>query len=177
VLAAVHPALSDGQGLARLAALSNLASFGPTDYLAALVVSLETSEGEAASRRLNLPLAWARVVRDTIALRELTPALSGATVKVSAVCQALEGLDLDAIAASARLLQDAQVAGRLRQYLTEWRSIAPVLTGDDLMAMGLSAGPGVGQVLRELTAAKQDGLADGEEEERALVNRIISRGS
>ena len=179
VLAAVHPALSDGQGLARLAGANSLEpqSLGAMDYLAALVAPLDAADGDAVNRRLNLPAAWARVVRDTIALSELAPALSGPSVRPSAVCQALDGLDPDAIAASARLIQDPQVAGRLRQYLAEWRLIMPALTGDDLLAMGVPVGPKVGQVLRELNSAKQDGLVHNEEEERALVNRIISRGS
>jgi tRNA nucleotidyltransferase (CCA-adding enzyme) len=93
------------------------------------------------------------------------------------MCLALEGLDPEAISASVRLFEDPQIAGRLRQYLAEWRLVVAELTGDDLLAMGVPAGPKVGQVLRELTAAKQDGLLHGEEEERAMVNQIILRGS
>ena len=174
VLAAVHPALSDSQGLARLAGEKDLC---PMDYLAALVVSLAAVDGDAVNRRLNLPAAWARVVRDTIALRELAPALSGPSVRPSDVCRALDGLEAEAIAASARLFPDPQIAELLRRYQAEWRLIVPVLTGDDLLAMGVPAGPKVGQVIRELNSAKQNGLVHSEEEERALVNRIISRGS
>lgn len=179
VLAAIHPVLSDGQGLRSLAALHSLESesLGAMDYLAALVTNLGAADGDAVNRRLNLPAAWARVVRDTIALRELVPALSRPSVRPSAVCQALDGLDPGAIAASARLLRDHMVAGRLRQYLAEWRLIVSALTGDDLLAMGVPPGPKVGQVLRELNSAKQDGLVHNEEEERALVNQIISRGT
>ena len=174
VLAAVHPALSGGQGLTRLTGENTL---DPMDCLAALVWSLSAADGDAVSRRLNLPAAWARVVRDTIALRELEPVLSGPRGRVSAVCRALDGLDPDAIAASARLFKDPQVAGLLRQYLAEWRLIVPSLTGDDLLAMGVPQGPKIGEVLRELHSAKLDGLAGSEEEERALVHQIISLGS
>ena len=128
-------------------------------------------------RRLNLPAAWARVVRDTIALREMAPALSGPSVRPSAVCRALDGLDPAAIAASARTFEDPLGAGRLRQYLEEWRLVATVLTGADLLAMGVPSGPKIGQILRELNSAKLDGLTGSEKEERALVNQIISRGS
>ncbi len=174
VLAAVHPALSGGQGLTRLTGENSL---GPMDYLAALVWSLSTADGDAVSRRLNLTAAWAGVVRDTIALRELEPVLSRPPVRVSAVCRALDGLDPDAIGASARLSLDLQFAGLLRRYLAEWRLIVPALTGDALLAMGVPQGPKIGEVLRELHSAKLDGLAGTEEEERALVHQIISRGS
>ena len=171
ILAAVHPALSDARSL------TGLSGLGPSDYLAALVASLGTMDGDAVSRRLNLSTAWARLVRDTIALRELAPELSGLSVKPSDICAALGGLDPDAIAASVRFSDDSQVAARLRRYLDEWRLVSPALTGDDLLAMGVPTGPMVGEVLRELTSATLDGLVSSEEGERALVNQIISRRS
>ena len=174
ILAAVHPSLSDSQGLARLAETPKL---GPVDYLAALVVSLSAADGTSVTSRLNLPAAWARVVRDTIALADLAPAISGSSVRPSAICRVLDGLEPDAIAASARLSLDGQVAARLQQYLDEWRLIGSILTGDDLLAMGVPAGPKIGEVLRELITAKQDGLVGSEDEERAMVNQVISQGS
>jgi tRNA nucleotidyltransferase (CCA-adding enzyme) len=95
----------------------------------------------------------------------------------SAVCSALNGLDPEAMAASARFSDDPQVAATLRRYLDDWRLVSPDLTGDDLLAMGVPSGPKVGEALRELTSAKLDGLVSNEEGERALVNQIISRGS
>ena len=173
-LAAVHPALTNGKGLTRLAGGSGLS---PSDYLAALAVPLSAADGAGFARRLNLTSDWGRLVRDTIALREKQSVISGPSVRPSNVCMALDGLDTDAIAASVRFLDDPQVAARLRQYLDEWRLVTPALTGGDLLAMGVTPGPMVGLTLRELTTAKLDGLVGGEEGERALVNQIISRGS
>ena len=174
LLAAVHPALSDSRPLSILAGESRLTA---SDYLAALAIPLSPVDGEQMSRRLNLPTDWARVVRDTIALKEITPSISGPSVKVSAVCSALEGLDNDAIAAFARLAQEPRFAARLGRYLDVWKQVTPRLTGDDLLIMGVPAGSMVGEILQELLSAKLDGLVDNEEGERALVNQIISRRS
>ena len=174
VLAAIHPALSDSRPLAILAGEGGLA---PSDLLAALAMPLSAADGEGVSSRLNLPTDWARVVRDTIVLQGILPEITGPSVSPSKVCSALEKLDADAIAAAARLSLDIQLASRLRRYLDVWRLVSPVLTGDDLLAMGVPPGSDVGEVLRELNSAKLDGLVGGEDEERALVNQIISRGS
>ena len=173
-LAAIHPALTDRLRLTRLSGETDL---GPNDLLAALAAPLSAADGDGFARRLNLPTDLARVVRDTIALRQKESAISGPSVRPSTVCTVLNGLDLDAIAASTRFFDDPQVTARLRRYLDEWRLIIPALTGDDLLAMGLPPGPMVGEALRELTSAKLDGLVSNEEGERALVNQIISRGS
>ena len=174
VLAAIHPALSDSRPLAILAGEGGLA---PSDFLAALAMPLSAADGDGVSSRLNLPTDWARVVRDTIVLQGILPEITGPSVSPSKVCSALEKLDADAIAAAARLSLDIQLASRLRRYLDVWRLVSPVLTGDDLLAMGVPPGSNVGEVLRELNSAKLDGLVGGEDEERALVNQIISRGS
>ena len=174
VLAAVHPALSDSRPLAILAGEGGLA---PSDFLSALAMPLSAADGEGVSSRLNLPTDWARVVRDTIVLQGVLPEITRPSVSPSKVCSALEKLDADAIAAAARLSLDIQLASRLRRYLDVWRLVSPVLTGDDLLAMGVPPGSNVGEVLRELNSAKLDGLVGGEDEERALVNQIISRGS
>ena len=174
VLAAIHPALSDSRPLAILAGEGGLA---PSDFLAALAMPLSAADGDGVSSRLNLPTDWARVVRDTIVLQGILPEITGPSVSPSKVCSALEKLDADAIAAAARLSLDIQLASRLRRYLDVWRLVSPVLTGDDLLAMGVPPGSNVGEVLREVNSAKLDGLVGGEDEERALVNQIISRGS
>jgi len=174
VLAAVYPALSDSRPLAILAGEGGLA---PSDLLAALAMPLSAADGEGVSSRLNLPTDWARVVRDTIVLQGILPEITGPSVSPSKACSALEKLDADAIAAAARLTLDIEIASRLRRYLDVWRLVSPVLTGDDLLAMGVPPGSNVGEVLRELNSAKLDGMVGGEDEERALVNQIISRGS
>ena len=174
VLAAVHPALSDSRPLAILAGEGGLA---PSDFLSALAMPLSAADGKGVSDRLNLPTDWARVVRDTIVLQGVLPEITRPSVSPSKVCSALEKLDVDAIAAAARLSLDIQLASRLRRYLDVWRLVSPVLTGDDLLAMGVPPGSNIGEVLRELNSAKLDGLVGGEDEERALVDQIISRGS
>ena len=171
VLPAIHPALTDGQWLTGLAGETNSP---PTDYLSALAMSLSAADGDSVSRRLNLPADWARLVRDTIALRESESSFEG---PVSRISRSLDGLDPNAIAAFARISQDPQVAARLSRYLDEWRLVSPVLSGDDLLAMGVPPGVKIGEVLRELNAAKLDGLVSSEADERALVRQIISRSS
>ena len=174
ILPAIHPALSNDAGLAPLIGETSLS---PCDYLAALVRDLSPVDGDAVSQRLNLPIDWARMVRDTIALKEITPTISETGAKISAICRLLDGLDPESIAVSARFSQDAQLATKLRRYLDEWRLVRTALTGDDLMAMGLTPGVKIGEVLQELHSAKLDGLISSETEERAMVNQIISQGS
>ena len=171
LLATVHPALVDSRPLAILAGEDRLS---PNDYLAALALPITITDGEQVIRRLNLPTDWARVVRDTIALQGIASSISQPAIKVSDLCCALQSFNDGAIAAFARLSQEPRLAARLSRYLDVWKNVAPVLTGDDLLKMGVPSGSKVGEILRELLVAKLDGEVATEEGEKAMVNQIIS---
>ena len=171
LLSTVHPALVDSRPLAILAGEDRLS---PNDYLAALALPITITDGEQVIRRLNLPTDWARVVRDTIALQGIASSISRPAIKVSDLCFALQSFNDGAIAAFARLSQEPRLAARLSRYLDVWKNVAPVLTGDDLLKMGVPSGSKVGEILRELLVARLDGEVATEEGEKAMVNQIIS---
>ncbi|AMM39841.1 tRNA nucleotidyltransferase/poly(A) polymerase [Candidatus Desulfofervidus auxilii] len=61
----------------------------------------------------------------------------------------------------------------LSLYFTQWRDIKPILTGDDLKAMGLKPGPIFRTILEELLKARLDGKVKTEEDEKKLVKKIL----
>lgn len=64
---------------------------------------------------------------------------------------------------------------QIDRYRRELRFIQPVLDGHALKAMGLKPGPQFSRILERLRAARLDGEVTSEEEERALVQALISR--
>ncbi len=65
------------------------------------------------------------------------------------------------------------VSRSLRRYWVEYRQITPALKGRDLLAMGVAAGPAVGNLLAELRTARLDGMATTEAEERRWVQKQL----
>ena len=161
ILAAIHPALLNGEALERLETSNPLQN--PVDetrteawhggegqhlvYLAALVYPLSPGDGEAIIRRLNLPGAWAEVVRDTISLRELEPELSAPALSSSRLARLVQGFSPAAILAISRVTNSPAAGRVLKEYLDELRHVAPDLKGGDLLALGVPSGPLVGQIL------------------------------
>ena len=174
ILQGIHPAMTDGRSVTSLIGQSDVHS---SHFLAALASGMSAVGGESVCERLNLPGDWARVVRDTIALQGLMSAISAPTAKTSEICRSLDGLETEAIEASARFTLEPLVSENLRRYLNEWRNVRPSLSGDDLLAMGVPSGSGIGEILREVHSAILDGLVSNEAEQRALVDEIISRGN
>ena len=186
ILAAIHPSLERGPAADRLTAAagsgygewsipSRDAAAAPLIFVSALAYSLSRGEGEAVIHRLNMPNNWAQVVRETIQIRELEPNLAGASLSPAQLARLLEGFRAEALLAASRLTDSPLAAQRLADYCNELRFALPALNGRDLLAMGVPQGPLVGQVLRELRDAKLNGQAPTEEEERRLVQAIITR--
>lgn len=162
VLAAIHPALTAHQ---IPDATTDRAS--PLAWLAALVWTLSAAERAALGARLNAPSDWARVIGDTARIHDLGPAIGHAELP-SDVCGFLDGLAPDALR-GAIMMTDVSIADRIRRYLSEWWSVAPRLRGTDLLALGVPAGPEMGEALRELRRARLDGETQSVQDEEALA--------
>ncbi len=179
VLAAVHPSLKNNDALRRLQARPFTSSgrysqVSPLVHLAALMYHLSPADGEGVISRLNLPNSWARVVRDTIELRRREAELSAECLSGSQVYYLLEGLSEEAVLAVLYLTASALAGQRLVQFLNELAGVRPVLNGQDLLEMGVPAGPQVGRILRRLQEARLDRKVKTETDERRLVREILS---
>ena len=62
---------------------------------------------------------------------------------------------------------------RLNCYVQRWRHIRPALDGRDLLQLGLSPGPGYGQIMRRLRTALLDGEIEAGEAEHRLAESMV----
>ena len=162
-LSAIHPALT----------ASHLPGVGepvtPLGWLATLVWPLSADEGAALCARVNAPSDWARLIRDTARICGIATALGSAS-KPSEVCDLLDGMAPDSLRA-AMIMAAAPAAGRINSYLSDWWSVAPRLRGHDLLALGVPAGPEMGEALRELRRARLDGETNSVRDEQELARK------
>ena len=133
-----------------------------------LVSSLSAEAAPALVRRLNLGTEWTRVVDDTIALRDVVGRLRRSGLRPSEVDGLLSVYDEHALHASA-LSTGEPAAGWMRRYLDELLHVRPLLDGNDLLALDVERGPGVGELLRALRRARLDGEVRSREDEVADV--------
>ena len=145
----------------------------PLVYLGALAYPLSTAAGEGFIGRLNMPRAWARVVRDTIYLRSQERKLGRPSARPSVLTQLLEGHHQASIRAVALVSPSPGVSGSLGQYLDRWRYIRPLLTGKDLAQLGVPSGPLIGELLAKLRRARLDGKVANRQEELAHARRFL----
>jgi hypothetical protein len=101
-------------------------------------------------------------------------------LRPSAVCRQLEGYPRVAAALAlfispARDRGDVQARKQLLRYLDDYSQVRPTLDGRDLLKLGLTPGPLVGQLRDELRYALLDGDISGEDDERRYALEWIER--
>lgn len=174
LLATIHPALG-GEANIPEHLLPAAASAGPLVYMGILAYPLTVGQAEAVVQRLNMPGEWAKVVRDTVAVRKKEPALSGPDLPASHLYHLLEDARPEAVGAAACLSPSPAARERLSRYLTSLRQISPPLDGNDLLAMGAPRGTLVGRLLRQLHDARLDGQITTEPEARLLAQQWLAQ--
>ncbi len=177
-LEAIHPALRYDEGVAaRFRRLRERldADFWKLDEEAQVIlhwVLLLFPRGaeaiESLLERLQAPHRLADPLRTLPRLRQLLTELPRLE-RPSQVVALLEGLPSPLLAATYLLCEDERARECIADYWRTWRYVRPMLSGDDLRALGLPPGPLYRRILRRLRDARLDGEIETIEEERALA--------
>jgi tRNA nucleotidyltransferase (CCA-adding enzyme) len=173
VLQATHQALHWSAGKTRAlhsepARRLPAAPFG----FALLAAGAPPDDAEAIVRRLRLKRAEAAAVRAVAALRAAGVMLRRPDVRPSGVVVLLDRYPAAAVAAYALTTGESIARQLALRYLDEWRHVRPLHRGDELIQMGVPAGPQVERGLQLIRAARLDGWAGERDDERALIARF-----
>ncbi len=174
VLSAIHRPLRWEPDLQEAALrLRQRGEVHPLAYLALLAHPLTEEEAKGLVARLNAPGDWQRAVEDVGRLRGAIAFLEDPGLRPSEVEALLKEYAPPALEAALALEPPSKAQQWLEEYLTRLRYVRPLLTGDDLLSLGVPPGPFMGRILEALHRARLDGEATSREEEVALVRRLV----
>lgn len=178
VLPQIHPALRGdgwlGEKFPQARCWGDRAAL-PALYLSLLLFPLTPEEGEDFIRRLRVPGATARVIRDTLQLKGILELLAASRLPPSAIYRRLKGYSPRAIQAVALAADSDSASQQLRLYLERLRYVRPSLNGEALQQMGVPPGPRIGEILQSLQEARLDQKVRTREEEEELVRRWLAQ--
>ncbi len=138
-------------------------------YLCLLVYSLTVEENEQFLSHLNFPKRQAQTMRQTLYLKAQLHRLDTLQIMPSDVYQLLCNYMSPAIQANMLASESKVVQQHLQSYLARLRYIRPILTGDDLIVMGIPPGPELGEALAALYKAKLNREVKTRRDEEKLV--------
>ncbi len=136
---------------------------------AILGAGMSVPESTSVAARLMPEARARRALRDSAGLIARIEGDEFEGAANSAVAEALDALSELSVIGCAIARAGSPIGGRLQEYLRVHRPLRTILTGDDIIALGVSRGPEVGRIQRRLRAARQDGLVGSREEEEAFV--------
>jgi tRNA nucleotidyltransferase (CCA-adding enzyme) len=139
---------------------------------ALLAANASLEEAALIATRLKLKQDEVAAVSGIASMRQVTAMLRRPDAKPSGIVLLLDRFPLAAVAARAAVERDPIARQLALRYLEEWRSVKPLLHGDELIEMGVPAGPQVQRGLQLLRAARLDAWATDRDDERALVLRF-----
>lgn len=125
------------------------------------------------AERLRLHGPEAAAVIDLATIESHAEMLRRSGAKPSGVTVLLDRYAPAAVEAFANVHPDERATRIARRYLDEWRFVKPLLSGADLIEIGVPAGPQVNRGLQLLRASRLDGWSEDEGDERALALRFV----
>ena len=173
VLAKLHPSLKgDGWLAERFEQARQLTSPNPPPmglYLALMAYPLTAEENEQLISHLRLPKSLAQTMGDAISLKGKLRSLTHPELRPSNIYRILCGYSQSAIIANSLATDSAIARQHMEVFLHTLRYVKPALNGNDLIKMGVTAGPQMKEILQRLHEAKLDGKATSKEDEEKLV--------
>ncbi|MBN2644141.1 MAG: CBS domain-containing protein [Desulfuromonadaceae bacterium] len=147
-------------------------------YLLCLFSALKPSSVEEICDKLTIPQRWRNLLVDERQqawslfnqLERQHKTLS--RLPDSQLAEQLGGVGTELLLYGMARTHHESVRLKFSHYVTAVRETKPLLSGKDLLKMGCCPGPKLGYLLRQLRAARLDGLIQTRDDEIALVDRL-----
>jgi len=142
-------------------------------YLALLTYNIESEPRDKLISYLRLDKTLARTLHDTAGIKDKMPQLADAKLKPSAIYHLLQGYSTQSLTASI-IAGDLPIAKQnIKLYIDRLRTVKTILTGDDIIKMGVPQGPRIKEMLGRLLDARLDGKVKTRQDEERLVKQEL----
>ncbi|HEX79017.1 MAG TPA: hypothetical protein G4O19_02555 [Dehalococcoidia bacterium] len=142
-------------------------------YLALLTYNIENEEKERLISYLKLPKTIAQTLRDAAEIKSKMLQLADIRLKPSAVYRLLKGYSMQSLTAGIISGDSTAARQNIKLYVNKMRMVKPMLTGEDLIKMGIPQGPRIKEVLGKLLEARLDGEVKTRRDEERLVENWV----
>lgn len=144
--------------------------------LALFAYRLNEKETEDLISRLRLPKSLAKILHETIRLKDKLSSLAKPNLKSSSIFYLLNEYSSPAIKASLIACESPAARQHIQLFLDKLRYVKSILTGDDLRRLGVSNGRNIGALLRQIRETRLDGQIATRRDEEEFVIRWLSAG-
>ncbi|RMF93697.1 MAG: CCA tRNA nucleotidyltransferase, partial [Candidatus Schekmanbacteria bacterium] len=143
-------------------------------YLMGIFHKLDKDSLKVVSDRLSLPTAIRKKLRISIEAESIARKIEKA-VKPSEIYSLLKDYDEELILFIMALTERRSVIKKIKEYLSTYKKVKSIITGNDLKNLGIEEGPIYSKILSEVHNAHIDGLVKTKEEEIKLARQLYKK--
>jgi tRNA nucleotidyltransferase (CCA-adding enzyme) len=142
-------------------------------YFGLWLYKLSGDEIKSICNRLQVSTKIEQSLRQIVKVRSIVSELDVST-KPSDIVRKLDGLSDIALDVLALAVDKQDIRNNVERFRDEFRFIAPMINGKELLELGLLPGPGLGRILLRLKEEWLDGTISNAEEENTLVQLLVA---
>jgi len=142
-------------------------------YFGLWLYKLSGDEIKSICNRLQVSTKIEQSLRQIVKVRSIVSELDIST-KPSDIVRKLDGLSDIALDVLALAVDKQDIRNNVERFRDEFRFIAPMTNGKELLELGLLPGPGLGRILLRLKEEWLDGTISNAEEENTLVKLLVA---
>ena len=172
VFRSIHPHFGIVSQISKLSAIKKQSPFV---YLAALCYNLDKHSGEVVIKSLNMPTKWTNIVRDTILIRCKEKFLSKHKISNIDIFNTLDKLSNASIEAAFHLSTSSSFSNNTSLYLKKLHQLKTLITGDDLINIGVPKGPLIGEILHQVQTSNLENMGSSKTEQLLLAKQLAER--
>lgn len=143
-------------------------------YAGLLSYDLTGDEREAIISHYRLPKDATQVLRDVPRVQAVRDRLAEPDIRNSTLDDLLRPFNDTALNVVA-VAEGGNIANVIQYYQHALQPLTTLLNGNDIQRLGVAPGPHIGAMLRQLRAARLDGLVESLEDEEAWVRGHLRR--
>ncbi len=143
-------------------------------YWLLLTYGLDIETKEMLISRLRLPKQIAQPLRDCSAIKDRLELLAAPGIKPSEIYHLLFGYSLQAVMANIIAGEIEESREPLALYMEKLYSVKSIITGSDLLKMGITQGLLLKKILDGVLDARLNGKAVSREDEITIIRKLLS---
>jgi len=142
-------------------------------YWCLLAYHLNRQHSNDIISRLNIPRSIESAIHDTLSLKSNLHYLDTTKITPAEVYAILKEYSIPSIQANAVATENRRIQNRLKSFVAKLRYVKCSLNGNDLIKLGIPAGPTIGDILIKIRTARLNGIVKTKRDEIQMVYSLF----
>ncbi len=170
ILSSIHPKLKIGDALLdKLTKLNNDTKEDKSKLLTLFFSDINPENIDGICQRLDVNPKTVKILHGIQTIKQNTKSLSKTKIINSELMMLLDKLDIESISSIQLISKNESLRKNLSNFLDKLRFIKPKIAAKEIISLGITPGPQIGNLLADIRFAVADGILKTVNEEKQFI--------